>query len=53
MFCPLKGTGCSPPRCKSRQRAAVINDFPAPLLVPSTIKGANLLADFKAEANGA
>ena len=39
MFCPLKGTGCSPRCNRWRQSAVVIKDLPAPLLVPSTIRG--------------
>ncbi len=39
MFWPLKGSGVSPRRRNTRQRAAAINDLPAPLLVPSTIRG--------------
>ncbi|WP_413328701.1 hypothetical protein [Synechococcus sp. MIT S9508] len=39
MFCPLKGSGVSPRRFSTLQSAADINDFPAPLLVPSTISG--------------
>ncbi|CAI8180571.1 MAG: Uncharacterised protein [Prochlorococcus marinus str. MIT 9215] len=39
MFCPLKGSGVSPRRRKTRHSAAVISDLPAPLDVPSTIKG--------------
>ncbi len=39
MFCPLNGSGVSPRRRSTRHSAAVINDLPAPLLVPSTISG--------------
>jgi hypothetical protein len=39
MFCPLKGSGVSPRRRNTLQSAAVINDLPAPLLVPRTISG--------------
>ena len=39
MFCPLKGSGVSPRRFRTLHSAAVISDFPAPLLVPSTISG--------------
>ena len=38
MFCPLNGSGVSPRRRKTLQSAAVINDFPAPLEVPSTMR---------------
>ena len=38
MFCPLKGSGVSPLRLRTLQSAAVINDFPAPLEVPSTMR---------------
>ena len=37
--CPLRGRGVSPRRFSTRHRAAVISDFPAPLLVPSTMSG--------------
>tara|TARA_B100000085_G_scaffold143127_1_gene130252 strand:+ start:242 stop:466 length:225 start_codon:yes stop_codon:yes gene_type:complete len=39
MFWPLKGSGISPRRFRTRQSAAVISDLPAPLLVPNTISG--------------
>ena len=39
MFWPLKGRGVSPRRLRTLQSAAVISDLPAPLLVPSTIRG--------------
>jgi hypothetical protein len=43
MFCPLKGTGVYPWRFSTRQRAALIRDLPAPLLVPSTMRGGGAL----------
>lgn len=39
MFWPLKGRACSPRRWSTRHSAAVISDLPAPLEVPSTIRG--------------
>ena len=45
MFCPLNGSGVSPRRRKTLQSAAVINDFPAPLEVPSTMRAGGDFTD--------
>ena len=45
MFCPLKGRGVSPLRRSTLQSAAVINDFPAPLEVPNTMRAGCAVID--------
>ena len=51
MFCPLKGSACSPRRWSTRHSAAVISDLPAPLEVPSTIRGRGVVPVTAASAD--